>query len=152
MGRFLFAMLACCTFSAAPALADDLADGMRAFDAGDYAEARASWERAAASGKTVAMTSLANLYSQGQGVRRDPGMALTYYRMAAERGDAVAQMNLGDLFARSDPVLACMWLGLAAAQGKSWAAKRHEDVLATMTASQIAEAEARIKAWKPKEE
>lgn len=132
-----------------PARGDDLADGMRAFDAGDYAEARANWERAAVSGNTTAMNALANLYSQGQGVRRDPGMALTYYKMAAERGDAVAQMNLGDLYAQSDPVAACMWLGLAAAQGKTWAAKRHRAVSANMTASQLAEAKVRIRAWKP---
>ena len=124
MRRFLFSMIVGSFLWSFAAQANDLADGLQAFDGGDYAEAHAAWERAAAGGSTLAMTSLANLYMQGQGVRRDPGRALSWYKRAAEQGDAVGQMNLGDLSAARDPITAYFWLGLAANQGNSWAATR----------------------------
>ena len=150
MRRFLISVIVGSILLSFAAQADDLADGLQAFDGGDYAEARAAWERAAAGGNTLAMTSLANLYTQGQGVRRDPGMAFSWYKRAAEHGDAVGQMNLGELYAARDPVTAYFWLSLAANQGNGWAATRLKDIAKTLDADQIAKSNALIKAWKPK--
>lgn len=142
-----------------PALADDLADdlaaGLEAYDGGDYETAAAHWKRAAESGDTDAMTSLAGLYMAGQGVTRNVGAAVRWYRMAAERGDVAAQFNLGDLLSQGtvlplDRVAAYLWLGLAAHQGNAWAQQRQRAVGARMTEAEIAEARSRFRAWRTK--
>ena len=136
------------------ASADDFARGLEAYDGGDYAAAVAAWRRAAAVGDTDAMNALANAYQQGQGVRTDPETAVSWYRRAAERGDAVAQMNLGDLAStghgvKRDAVEAYTWLGIAAAQGNRWARQRRDEVAAELTPNEIAQADARIRDFKP---
>lgn len=140
---------------AGPAFADDLGDGVEAFDGGDYAEALAAWTRASDAGNTQAMSAIANLYRQGLGVRADPARAAAWYRRAAERGDAVAQLNLGDMYAGGtgvsrDPVAAYVWLGLAGGQGHAWAAERRDEIGRALTTDDRASAEARIRAWRAK--
>jgi len=86
-----------------------LASAFAAYDAGDYDEAVTLWRRLADGGNATAMTALANVLFQGEGVTRDPGRAAQWYRRAAGLGDAVAQLNLGDMYARGlgvarDPV------------------------------------------------
>lgn len=153
MWRLLFLAVAA-WLMASPVIASDLADGLQAYDGGDYVGAREAWERAAAAGNPLAMTSLANLHMQGLGVPRDPTRAAGWYRRAAELGDAVGQLNIGDLLSRGvgvprDRVKGYMWLGLAAAQGRTWAADRQKEIAASMSASEIAEAEKRLQAWQP---
>lgn len=59
----------------------------------------------------------------GQGIERDPHAALEWLRSAADRGLAVAQRRLGELYLSgleemgSDPIEAVQWLTLAADQG-----------------------------------
>ena len=137
------------------ATADGLGEGLAAYDQGDYRGALEAWKRAAAGGDTAAMNAIAGLYAQGEGVGRDPAMAATWYRRTAERGDSVGQLNLGDMYGRGaglplDRVRAYFWLSLAASQGNAWSANRKMEIAGTMTAAEIAAAESRIAAWKPK--
>ena len=75
--------------------------------------------------------------------------------MAAERGDAIAQLNLGELLGEGtvvprNRIQAFQWLGLAARQGNAWARNRLRPLAARMNADAIKEAKARIAAWRPK--
>jgi TPR repeat protein len=70
----------------------------------------------------------------------------TYLRSKAEQGDAMAQYNLGVLYARGwgvpqDFIEAHLWLSLAAAQGNKLAAQEHDKVVMKMTPEEIAEAQ-----------
>lgn len=126
---------------AAGAARADFMRGLEAFDGGDFATAHAEWLAAAEDGVTDAQTSLAELYLQGLGVRRDAAAGAGWYRRAAESGDPVGQLNLGDLYARGvgvdrDLVMAHLWLSLAAAQGRTWAANRRAEIEAAMTATE----------------
>ncbi len=131
----------------------DMADGLAAFDAGDYATAFEEWRALARAGEAEAQVALAGLYLAGQGTRADAAEALRWYRLAAEQGDAVAQLNLGDLLNRGlgaarDPVGAYVWFALAAAQGRRWPALRRDEIGAELSPAQRAEAEARLEAWR----
>ena len=140
---------------AGSAFADDLGDGVEAFDGGDYRDALAAWTRAADAGNTQAMSAIANLHRQGLGVRADPVRAAAWYRRAADRGDAVGQLTLGDMYAGAagvarDPVAAYVWLGLAAGQGHAWAAERRDEIGRALSADDRARAEARVRGWRAK--
>ena len=92
------------------------------------------------------------MYANGEGVPRDDAEAVQWYRLAAEQGIASAQFNLGVMYANGegvpqDYVSAHMWLNLAAATGDEDARKARENVAASMTREQIAEAQARAREW-----
>lgn len=111
----------------------DLAAGLAAYDAGDYALARAEWQPLAQAGDPEAQIALAGLYVQGLGLARDPAMAVYWYRQAACRGAVVAQLNLGDLYDRGlgvprDQDKAYAWLALAARAGHRWAKQRRDGI------------------------
>jgi TPR repeat protein len=138
--------------SGAPAQAD-FAEGLAAYDGGDYRTAFKEWRALAEAGDPIAQTALAGLYLDGYGTPADPAQALRWYRRAAEQGDAVAQQNLGDLYARGlgagrDLVSAYVWLSLAAGQGRRWAAGRRDELSSLLDATERAEAEARLEAWR----
>ena len=131
----------------------DFADGLAAYDAGDYETAVAEWLPLAEQGDVDAQVALADLYLAGQGVRPDTARALRWYRRAAEAGNAVAQLNLGDLYSRGagvprDLVTAFVWFSLSAEQGRRWPATRLREISREMTAAQLADAEARLKDWR----
>jgi TPR repeat protein len=131
----------------------DFAEGLAAYDGGDYRTAFEQWRALAEAGDAEAQTALAGLYFAGQGTPEDAAAALRWYRRAAEQGDAVAQQNLGDLYGQGrgverDLVSAYVWLSLAAEQGRRWSARRRDEVAAQLTPEQRAEAEARIGVWR----
>ena len=115
--------------AAAPSFADDFADGLAAYDAGDFVTAFEAWLPLAEAGDAEAQLSLAGLYESGLGVSQDPAEAVRWYRAAAEQGDPVGQLNLGDLYAKGEGVardlgLAVYWLTLSACQGRKWPKRR----------------------------
>ena len=74
--------------------------------------------------------------------------------MAAEQGDADAQINLGVMYAEGkgvpqDHVLAHMWFNLSAAQGNEKARKDRDNVAKVMTPDQLAEAQRLAREWNP---
>ncbi len=85
----------------------------------------------------------------------DYATALMEFRVLAEQGDAIAQYNLGLMYANGrgvpeDYVQAHLWVNLAAAQGHE-PARKYRDRLATrMTTAQLAEAQRLARKWKPK--
>ncbi|KAL9180049.1 hypothetical protein ACHAXT_008019 [Thalassiosira profunda] len=68
----------------------------------DSAMARKLWERAGRLGNPEANTSLAGMYADGYGVKRDPEKAKHYYELAAMGGDVCARYKLGLLELESD--------------------------------------------------
>ncbi len=73
--------------------------------------------------------------------------AVKWWRLAAERGYASAQTNLGNAYARGqgviqDSVYAHMWLSIAASSGKTKYASKNRDIVAKkMTPSQLEKAQ-----------
>jgi TPR repeat protein len=64
----------------------------------DYAKARELYEKAAASGGSIAMTNLGLLYYNGQGVAQDYVKAREWFEKAANRREASAMRYLGMLY------------------------------------------------------
>ncbi len=154
MKRALLTIWLATTLALAPEVqAEGFADGLRAYDAGDYTAAYSVWSDLARRGDAEAEAALAGLYFEGLGVERSAAKAAAWYQHAARRGLMAAQMNLGDMYAagrgvRRDLVKAYLWLGLAAAQGSTWSAGRRDEIARAMNATDIAEAEALIRAFK----
>ena len=76
-------------------------------------------------------------------------------RLAAEKGIADAQFNLGLMYGNGegvpqDYVQAYMWLNLAVVQGHENARKGRDIVYKNMTPEQIVEAQRLAREWKPK--
>jgi hypothetical protein len=64
------------------------------------------------------------MYVTGHGVPQDYALAMTWYRKAADQGEAIAQMNLGKMYhsghgAPQDYALAMKWHRKAAEQGEA---------------------------------
>ena len=148
----LLTVAAWLTVSAAPSYAD-FAGGLAAFDAGEFEAAFSEWQALAEQGDIEAQVALAGLYLTGSGTRADAAQAFAWYRRAAAAGDPVAQLNLGDLYSRGvgtarDPVAAYVWLSLSAAQGRRWPELRRREIAKDFSPAQLAEAEARLEAWR----
>ena len=76
----------------------DFADGMSAYQRGDFETAAAEWRPLAEQGNAEAQEMLGFMYLYGQGVRRGDATAVQWYRRAAEQGFASAQNSLGVLY------------------------------------------------------
>lgn len=79
---------------------------------------------------------------------------MTWFRKAADQGDASALINLSVMHKNGegvpqDDVEALKWILLAEAEGSSSAPGRRELIAKRMTPEQIAEAEKRAREWKP---
>jgi hypothetical protein len=128
----------------------------------DYTEALRWFRAAADQNDVIAQVHLGVMFSEGRGVPQDSAEAARWFHRAADLGDAQAQYNLGILYAKGqagegDNVSAHMWFNLAAAHfpasdtGNRIAAINYRDLVAKkMTPDQIADAQERARAWKPK--
>ncbi len=120
-------------------------DGLRAYDGGRYAEAAMVWGRLAKAGDIDAQTALAGLYiSAPPGIAYSPAKAVSLYRQAAKQGDPIAQMNLGDFYAKGvgvsiDFAKSAFWLRRAANKDYDWAAKRLRQIEPKLTKADRAE-------------
>tara|TARA_B100001939_G_scaffold285259_1_gene255031 strand:+ start:3347 stop:4423 length:1077 start_codon:yes stop_codon:yes gene_type:complete len=99
-----------------------IADGVRAYEVGDYERAREEWLPYAALGNPNALYNLGQLYRMGRGVEQDYARAAEYYLRAAGKGHVGAQRNLGTLYyfgrgGKKDLEKAMLWLSRAAANG-----------------------------------
>lgn len=86
---------------------------------------------------------------------QDYAAAASWYRKAADLGNAGAQSLLGIKYAvgqgvPQDYVQAHMWLNLAAVAGNASAVKGRDMAEALMTPAQIAEAQRLASAWRAK--
>ena len=123
-------------------------EGLEAYDAGDLQSAYEAWLPLAEAGDLQAQVALAGLLEVGgQGLAADLPQAVAWYQRAAVRGDPVAQMNLGDFYARGhgvprDLARGFAWLTLAAEQGRRWAVDQQARLSAAMPENKIKEAQA----------
>ena len=99
-------IFAACFALSATADADDLAVARDAIANGDYAQAIARLEDAAAQDDHTALTLLAALHHRGEGVPKDTQRAIELYTRAAELGNAEAQFNLGNIYLLGEGVKA----------------------------------------------
>jgi len=115
-------------FLAAPCMAASLEDSLTAAEEGD----------------AKAQEQLGVMYAQGQGVARDFGAAVRWWRKAAEQGLAKAQYYLGLQYGGGysmvrDEVAAYKWYSLAAAQGYEGARTLRDAVASAISTKQIAQ-------------
>ncbi len=99
-----------------------VADGVRAYESGNYRQAHIEWLPYAALGNPNALYNLGQLYRMGRGVEIDYNKAKDYYLRAAEKRHIGAQRNLGTLyyFGRVNDIehkQALIWLTKAAING-----------------------------------
>lgn len=110
-----------------PAAAGPFDDGLAAYKKGDWAAAYRILKPIAetdSSQSAVAQQRLGLLTEFGRGTAKDPALAATWYRKAAEQGDMVAQGHLGRLYRLGtgvprDPAQAAKWSIKAASQGNA---------------------------------
>ncbi len=117
--------------------------------------------KAALAGVGLAQYQLGARHEWGIDVAQDNSEAARWYRMAADRGVPVAQFRLGLFYMNGvgvtrDVVAAHMWLNLAASrmppgEPRIGVAKLREQVAATMTAAQVAQAQMAARNWVPAE-
>ncbi len=119
------------------------------------AEAVTWFRKAAVQGLASAQYNLGWMYANGEGVPKNDAEAVSWFRKAADQGDASAQFALGLMYNNGigvpkNAAEAYFWWNLAATQGNETAKTNRDIIEKTMTREQIAEAQRRSAAWKPK--
>ncbi len=109
------------SFLATPGWAG-FAEGVAAYQRGDYATALREFRPLAMQGGVGAQYHLGEMYYLGQGIPRNYHEARKWYGKAAERGYAAAQYNLAQMFRRGQGgsknlVEAAKWFRKAAERG-----------------------------------
>lgn len=107
--------------------ADMLLDADRAYSKGDYATTLRLVRPLAGLGDAHAQRILGLMYALGEGVPRNNAEALKWIRLAAEKGEAIAQYQLGAWYRHGWAVggvpqnyaAALNWIGKAADQGNA---------------------------------
>ncbi len=138
------------------------AEGLRAYERGDYATALWEWGPLAEQGHATAQFNLGSIYDKGQGVPQDYAQAMQWHRRAAEQGHAGGQNNLGVMYHEGqgvpqDYAQAYLWSNLAAARlppgaDREGAVRNRDLTAARLTPTQLADAQARARTWQPKPE
>lgn len=108
----------------------------------------------------AAAYALAMQYRYGQGVARNYAIAARYFLAAAEQGNALAQLAIGELFHEGlgvtrDDVAAYVWLELAANGAadepqRQLATEKRDVVASLLSPDELQAARAQVAAWKPK--
>jgi len=78
--------------------ADDVEEGISAYQQHDYQAALNAWNRAEQLDNSDAEYNLGQLYRLGQGVKINYPTAQSYYMKAAKKNHPLAQLNLGTLY------------------------------------------------------
>jgi TPR repeat protein len=143
-------------------LETDMRTAAAAYERKDMATAARLWKIWAAKGNAEARTLLGAMYWSGEGVPRDHKEAARLYLLAANQGYARAQNDIGFMLGFGegvpprDDVEAYKWIALAISRYTDKNQERLEQAkkdLATlaqrMSPAQIAEAERRVRLWKP---
>lgn len=101
---------------------DNLQTPQQLYDEGRYSEAFEIWAMRANGGDVNAQIKISGMYARGEGVKKNPEMAVFWVKKAAVRGDMVAQHYLARSYERGigtgkDLCLAFKWYKESAAQG-----------------------------------
>ena len=86
------------------------------------------------------------MYGAGQGIAQDYKEAVKWYRLAAEQGDALGQVDLGLMYyygkgVSQDYSRAHMWFNVCAVNGSDLCQKKRDLIAKKMTTQKIAEAQ-----------
>ncbi|MBF0294394.1 MAG: sel1 repeat family protein [Magnetococcales bacterium] len=119
----------------------------------DPAKAYHWYRQAAEQGDLDSQVNVGRAYSQGLGVAEDREQALLWWRRAADAGHPVGQFNVGMHLLKHDrssagQIDALVYLQLAAAKEKD-AAGSLKNAEQGLQPKELAEARARVAAWKP---
>jgi TPR repeat protein len=84
----------------------------------DYKKAEEWYRKAAEQGFAEAENGLGELYTDGNGIQKDPAEALKWLSKAAEQGNRPAQMNLASIYVNGTGTVrnieeACFWATVA---------------------------------------
>lgn len=102
---------------------DPFALASQLYDDGDYKRAFGQFLSLANEGDTSAMTRVALMYGEGQGVARDVDESIRWDMRAAESGDTVGMLNLGITYlTKGDTTSAALWFEKAMDAGDGEAA------------------------------
>lgn len=109
-----------------PAKADELEDGISAYDRGDFATATRLLYPLAKQGDAVAQNNLGQMYFSGLGEPQDYAEAARWFERSAKQGNDLGQFNLGKMYCIDkgvsvDEFKVVKWLTLAAEQGNNFA-------------------------------
>ncbi len=160
IGPVFAAVFAAVLTVAPPGARAGLADGMFAYDQGDYDTAFSEWTPLAEDGDAVAQGLLGLLYRGSRGIAPDFAESAKWYRRAAAQCNPHAQYNIGVMYMRGqgvarDDVQAYMWLDLAArdiatqADGTNSASRQRDALAKRMTETEVGEARRLGDAWEP---
>lgn len=123
------------------------AEGIAAYQRGDYELAAQELQGPAQQGDADAQYHLARLYRTGKGVNADAAAASSWFQRAAEQGHAGSQFSLGLRYAQGhgvsqDYVQAYLWFDRAAAQGHASAATLRDRLPTYMSPTELQAARA----------
>jgi len=126
--------VAALTLGSLAARADNLQDGAKAFQGGQYSRALTLWRPLATQGNPVAQNNLGIMYLDGKGVPRDFARAMQWFSASASQGNSAGMYNMGLMYElgqgiKPDPFRAYMWYALAADQGNMPNAVAHRNAL-----------------------
>ncbi len=98
----------------------DLKSAKRAYEQKDFAGAVKELTPLAEQGNADAQLLLGEMYMKGQGVLKDPGQAMKWFRASGEQSNANAQFFLGAMYLLpgKDIIEGMKWLRLSAEQGQ----------------------------------
>jgi hypothetical protein len=85
--------------SAVPVAAQTFDEGMKAYQAEDFATAFKIFRTLADQGHAAAQVNLGLMYANREGVEQDDAEAARWIRNAADQGHVGAQLNLGQIVA-----------------------------------------------------
>jgi hypothetical protein len=120
----------------------------------DEAKALEWYRRSAEQSYAPAEFNLASALFFGHGVAPDTAQAIRWYRSAADQGFALAQAVLGSLYrvglgVPQDYLQAYVWFCLAVERGAHEALRVRDETAKLLTAPELAEAQDRVRAWRP---
>ena len=123
-------------------------------------EALAWYRKAGEHGNAAGQRVVGDFYRKGRGVAADATEAARWYRRGADGDDLRAQSELGQMYfmgtgVTRDYVSAYVWFSLAASQApladnRDGLLELRNIAAARMTPEQVADAAARVAAWKPR--
>lgn len=122
--RFILMCIAGLMFSQVPwVYAEQLDEGLSAFQQRDYKKALEVWTELAEQGDESAQINLANMYAKGLGTKKDRAQAIKWLEKAADQGNLEAMFDLGQIYGtqygdiKADHELSLNWYQKAAEKG-----------------------------------
>jgi hypothetical protein len=129
--------------------------GKAAHANGEFHLALLHWVPLAKKGDARAQHNIGQMYMLGEGVGKDPSVAIRLFGNAANSGAALSMFSLGEMHRAGvgtpkDLVQSYSWFTLAMAGGVQAAEAKRTEVAKEMTPEQISTAENLAKTWVPK--